>query len=304
MGLKTKIASALSGLLLFPSPNLNANINSNKANLINQQKTELKIEKESKNKLSENPKKNKKKNYVPQVYKNKIEFNLNYSEVKINNKIYETGISLDLEGNGQIKINDRFKLNLDSELKYQTLIIKDKDANQKIIKQTNDLEGKVKIYSSDHLNLFLNIGIKSDFEKEKLSYKNLNGHITIYGAGPLLGINLESKFVDAKLTGAILFGERKSSFDINRDIWEQHAKLKIIPRYWIFEMPIELKYKHWEIRKEILDRNEQDIIFNIKPGVKELIPNTTFFINIIYNERKGSDVYSNHEVGGGVKVEW
>lgn len=291
MKFKKTIVSALASLMLLPSTGINAKKQTNE-NLTNLPKTE-KTQEKNRWSIKDQP-----------IHRNQISVDVNSSKVTINNKKYEEGVSLNLNFKKDIDLNNWLNLRTILDLNYQNLVILTEDANEQILKKTIDLEGRIKFYGSKDLKSFISIGLNSDIEDQRISYKSLDGNLTRYGLGPLIGLSLESKYIDATLLGNIFFGEYKSSFDRNKQIFGQRIRLNVIPRYWIFEMPLNFEYKSWAIRESQVDRQENDIKLNIQPTAKNLIPHTAIFLNITYNKRFGSDDYDNLELGGGLKIQW
>ncbi|MEA3378777.1 MAG: hypothetical protein U9Q69_04000 [Nanoarchaeota archaeon] len=241
--------------------------------------------------------------YGKKIYRNELNVKADYTTLDLNGRKYETGSSFGIKGSYSKDFLKWLNLKASFDFNYQALGLETENGSERVINSKNSLEGRVKIYSSEDLRLFLGLGGHVHHDEHTLIFEGNDGKIKKTTFGPRLAFSLQSRYFDLDLAGDVLYGQKDASYDRSRDIFEQHISLEVKPRYWRFSLPIVTEVNSWKIADIINDRAEGHVKFNMQPTF-DVMPHLSLFFDFTYHYRFGSEEYEVMEFGGGAKLKW
>lgn len=240
---------------------------------------------------------------TPEIKRNYAGFDVNYSLLNLNHVNNEDGISFGVEAGYRGKVKDWLDLGFTLDFNHASLSSLEESLTDNVTEMDVSLDGTTNLYSGKELDVNLTVSAKYLVNHEAMRFSNHEGHVTKHTAGPGIVLELESKHVDVALGGYVLFGEKDSSYDVNRSMHLEHVFLTFTPRVWRMEFPLEIEYLHWAPFQKPVDRANKMLRLSTKPSI-DLSKHSAMYINVSLSCVEGEEDYYIVEAGGGFKLKW
>ena len=237
------------------------------------------------------------------IRRNHLGLSAGYSKLNLNGQEHETGYSLGVKGSANYQASKWLNLKADVNLYHTSMGFKTINATELDSNLSISLEGRVKLYSSQNLRALMGLGAGYELKSNDITFDGEKVKQMINAAGPQLSIGIESRYVDFYMTGAVLFGSKTATFDIDRNITMQKASVTIVPRYWRLDLPMTAEFYHWAINNRIPDRHNFYMTFAMQPGIN-VTDNLKLYLDFRYNHFDGDDTYHTLQAGLGVQAKW
>jgi hypothetical protein len=242
-------------------------------------------------------------NLEAKVKRNNISLDTGVTTQVVNKERFSTGLSQSLEADLNFDLTPWLNLRATTDFNFQAHTLKYKKLQEYITNLDTTLEARAKIYASKDLKLFVGMGARHFLDDDKLILNEKTTHATRNNLGPMVGLNLESKYFDAHIQGSLLFAEKKTSYDIDRDERMLRLNLKLIPRYGIFSIPTTFSYYFGEKINTRIDRVNQRYVFKIQPTL-DVTDNVGVFLSLKGLVHRGTDDYEIYQATGGMRFKF
>ncbi len=236
-------------------------------------------------------------------YKGDVSTSVGYSNFDIGGMKYQDGVSLGIEGNFDFNVMDWLAVYGGMQVDHQEYWVLGSDDTETVSELEIMLGGRLDIPLSSDFKLYLGFGGKYSFDREGMIFEGTNAHLTKNLGGPVLAAGFEWKHLDLSVSFSHLLGLKTSSYDLDRGYLSRRLEVKLVPKFWKVEVPIEWKLSSGSIDSPNAEYPDYLTRFTLRPGVKvtdHIVPFVSFADTISW----GAQGYNVAEIGGGVKVKW
>ncbi len=234
------------------------------------------------------------------ISRNDVSFSLNYSNVNVNGKGYESGSTTQVQSSLEFKPAEWIYLVPKLDIKYATYGLLEENASEDIAENRLSLDGFVKLKR----NFYVGIGAEAYMHDERMMYEGVKGRVKRSELGPKLSLAFRSDMLDATLSMSHKFGRKNTTYDSQKSFTEQNVSLDAEFRKGIFDIRGEARSYNWTLANIPSDYNSMGLDFLIQPGI-EVSERFILFPNFAYSwDISGNDSGSAYEIGAGARFRW
>ncbi len=241
----------------------------------------------------------------PKVIKANIDASFGVSLWWINGVMNQSGWFYDIESLFGARITPALGVEAQLEVNGSPYEFRDEDASGNVTEITAKLEARLNSPAEKDVVVFGGLGAELWNYDESISYLGEEISLKQQTLGPVISAGLEWTYLDIIAFFSVGFGQKDSSFEMEKKVVGEKLELKAVPKYSLFHCPILFRYSNL-ITSEDSGPNDQRYTIGIKPGIDIYGP-LSGFLNGEYTEVIGStegDKFRRFDLGGGLGAKW
>lgn len=234
-------------------------------------------------------------------YRGNVSTSLSYSDFDIRGIDYQRGLSMDIEGNFNFNVMDWLAVYGGMQVDHQKYWVLGSDDAETVSELEIMLGERNDIPLSGDFMLYFAFGGKYSMNREGMLIDNTNAHLTKILAGPVIAGGFEWKYLDFSVSLLHLWGLKTSSYDFDRSYLSRQLEVKLVPKFWKIEVPMEYELSFGSLDSPQSDYPDVMMRFKLRPGV-EVADHVVPFIIFEDIFSYGAQGYNVIEIGVGIKV--